>query len=252
MHDPSRDPVWQDEVTELLQPYTSRTVRLHVTLGKATVPDLLLKDAPMLEHLTLKSNLPVAPRITVVQPEPRLRSLTLSGIMLSVGMLSAFGSCWTHLTRLRVRLGNSLLGRDIKGPVVLTLLAPRPHLQDFAFFIADMPPDITVTYAARALTHSNLNSLDVTVLRGTGFLLAALTLPVLRHLVIRNSTMTSITWRQNEFRGFVTRSRCPLETLKFQGGRALSKEDPTEYVALIPILRHVEVQELEVGSEVGV
>ena len=239
---PRQSPMWRDEVTELLQPYTSRTVRLHVIFDKTTVPNLLLKDVPMLEHLTLKSNVPEDPDIVIVQPEPRLRSLTLTRIVFSAGVRSAFEHYWAHLTQLRFTLGRKhLLNFEIEGPVVLTLLALCPHLQDLAFSSVDISPDDAGTYAARALMHSNLNSLDVRVLRGTDFFLDALTLPALKYLKIRDSYISPSTWRQNEFRGFVARSQCPLETLKIHGGQASSKEDQAEYVALIPTLKHVDL-----------
>ena len=116
------------EVTQFLQPYTSRVVRLHVTFDSTTVPDLFLKDLPMLEHLSLAGNLRADPNIVIVQPEPRLRILFLDGVVFSAGVLSALKQRWTHLTQLRVKRTHHM-----DGPVVLSLLALYPHLQDLAF-----------------------------------------------------------------------------------------------------------------------
>ena len=233
---PPRNPVWRDEVTQLLRPYTSLTARLHLTFNDATVPDLLPKDMPMLEHLTLKGDLDGVPKIAIVQPEPRLRSLFLDGVVFRASVLSAFG-LWTVLTRLRVRLGNDdLPSRGIDGPVVLTLLALCPHLQDFAISVVRISAGDSARYAACALTHPHLHSLDVEVKQRVGCLLDALTLPALRHLRIAQSR---ITWEQNEFRAFVARSQCPLETLGIPA-QARSRENHAEYVALIPTLKHIE------------
>ena len=238
-----KNPVWRKEVMELLQPYTGRAVRLYVALDRATVPDLLLKDIPMLEHLTLKGDLHRDPMTVIIQSELRLRSLTLHRIIFSANVRSASQHCWTHLTQLQVALGSKhLLSPDIDGPVLLTLLALCPHLQDFTFSSVDIPSHDVATYAARAFTHPDLRSLSVTVLRGTGFLLDALTLPALRHLEIRDSYIGPTTWRHNEFKAFVGRSRCPLEMLTIHSWQASSEEDKAGYMALMPTLKHVDLR----------
>jgi hypothetical protein len=239
-------PVWRDDVTELLQPHTGLTVRLHVNFGKATVPDLLLKDVTMLECFTLKGDLYRNPMAVIIQPEPRLRSLNLQLIELTAAVRSAFQHCWTHITRLEVTLGTKRWRNpDIDGPAPLTLLALCPHLQDFTFSFVDIPSHDVATYAALALTHPNLRSLNVKVVRGTGPLLDALTLPALRCLKIRDMNIGEVgrtMWRQNEFRTFVARSRCPLETLKIHGGNGSPKENQAEYVTLIPTLKHIDLR----------
>ena len=236
---PLQNLVWRDEVTHLLQPYTSLTTRFHLTLSGATVPDLLLKDMPMLEHLTLRGDLDGVPKIAIVQPEPRLRSLSLDGVIFRAGVLSVFG-LWTALTRLRVKLGSDdSPGRGIDGPVVLTLLALCPHLQDFAFSVVRISPRDVARYATRALTHSHLHSLDVAVKQRVGCLLNALTLPALRHLRIVQPLILPNAWEQNEFKAFVARSQCPLKTLGIPD-QAWSRENHAEYKALIPTLKRIE------------
>ena len=188
----------------------------------------------MLEHLTFRSDLPRVedPKIVIVQPEPRLRSLILERIVISAGVQSAFQHCWTHLTQLWV---TGTCNDD--GPV-LTLFALCPHLKYSVFSEVDIPLRVV---AARALAHSTHLSLEVRVPRGTGFLLDALTLPSLTRLVITDSSRIGpSTWRRNELRGFLARSRCPLETLHIHSWRAPSqKDDQAAYAALIPTLKHL-------------
>lgn len=243
---PPGDPVWRYEVTELSRPYTSQSARLHVTFDEATMPELLLKDIPMLEHLTLEGDLRTAQKIVIVQPEPRLRSLTLCSVAFGADVLGSFDPGWTHLTQLRVMLGRAQRHLEDGRPIVLTLLALCPHLEEFVFspiFISR--DDIATTDAPGVLplTHTHLRSLDIVMLYGAGCLLDALTLPDLRHLKIRDLDIVPSAWRQNELRGFLTRSKCPLETLRIHGAQvSIKKEDRAEYAALIPTLKCLDVR----------
>ena len=236
---PPMNPVWRYEVTELLQPYMSRAARLRIAFDDATAPDLLLKDASMLEHLTLDGDLRTARKMALIQPVLRLRSLTLNTLTLALGDLSAFNPGWAHLTQLRVTLGR---GRSLReatdGPIVLALLALCPHLEEFSF----SPFFVSRYDAPRAFTHARLRSLDVVVLSGVGPLLEALTLPALRQLTIRDLDILPSTWRHNAFTAFLKRSCCPLETLKIHGTQvAISKADRQEYAALIPTLKQLDL-----------
>ena len=239
---PLQNLVWQRKVTEFLKPYTSRTVHLHVTFNVDAAPNLLLKDVPKLERLSLKGDGNRGPKIAIVQPEPQLRSLILEGVVISAGVLSEF-DLWTHLTQLRVTLSHCFKSRD--SMAVLTLLARCPHLQDLAFSIVAIPPPYVAISAPRAITHSHLRSLEFRVLHGIDYFLDALTLPALRHLTIRDSSyIVPRTWRKYEFRRFVVRSQCPLETLEIHSSTEESynlEVDKGEYVALIPTLKHVEL-----------
>lgn len=247
---PPRNPVWRYEVTELLQPYTSRAARLHITFDDVTAPNLLLQDVPMLQHLTLDGDLNTTQyqKMTLVQPEPRLSSLTLITGTLDTDVLGAFNPGWTHLTQLRVTLSRpSQSQRDaVGGPIVLTLLALCPHLQEFSFspvFISRQD-NASGGVGVNALTHARLRALDVDVLYGAGPFLDALTLPALRHLQIRDLDIVPSAWRRNAFKAFVARSGCPLETLKIHHDGtqvAITKSDRQEYAALIPTLRHLDL-----------
>ncbi|KAG8216749.1 hypothetical protein J3R82DRAFT_6964 [Butyriboletus roseoflavus] len=248
---PPQNLVWRYEVTELLQPYMSRSARLHVTFDEATAPDMLLKDIPMLEHLTLEGDLRTAQKqkMTIVQPEPRLRSLTLCAVALGTDVLSAFDPGWTHLTQLRVTLGRAPRRQDqgADGPIVLSLLALCPHLEEFVFspvFISrhDVDADAPHARGGAGLTHARLHTLDVVVLYGAGCLLDALTLPALKDLKIRDLDIVPSAWRQNALKAFLTRSGCPLETLRIHGAHvSIRKEDRAEYTALVPTLKHLDV-----------
>ena len=239
------NPAWRYEVTELLQPYTSRAARLHVTFDEGTVPGMLLQDARALEHLTLDGDLRAAHTVAVVQRQPALRSLTLNAVALGAEALSALQPGWTHLTQLRVTLRHapSQRGMDMDmdmadGPVALSLLALCPHLEEFSF----SPVVCSRHDAPRALTHTRLRTLDVVVLYGVGPFLDALTLPALRRLTIRDLDIVPSGWRSGAFKAFLTRSRCPLETLQIHGAQvAITKADRKEYTALIPTLKQVEL-----------
>ena len=156
--------------------------------------------------------------------------------MFSAGARFAFEHFWTHLTQLRVTLGSKhLLSPDI--------LALCPHLRDLTFSSMSIS---LYDVERHALTHSNLRWLNIRVLRGTRFLLDALTLPALRYLKIRIRDLSytgRTTWPQNEFKAFVARWRCPLKTLKIlkHCGNVSSKEE-AECVALIPTLKHVNLR----------
>ncbi|KAH0835908.1 hypothetical protein J3R83DRAFT_9804 [Lanmaoa asiatica] len=234
---PPRNPVWRYEVTELLQPYTSRSAQLHVTFDEATALDLLLKDIPMLEHLTLEGDLRAhAPKIAIVQPDPgRLHSLTLCSVALGADVLSAFDPGWTHLTQLRVTLGQAPSRETAQGyPIVLMLLALCPHLEEFVFSPCGRRRRPSPTPACARST--------VVVFYGVGCLLDALTLPCLKHLKIQDLDIVPSAWRHDEFRAFLTRSKCPLETLKIHGVQVpVKKQGRATYAALIPTLKHLDL-----------
>ena len=248
---PPQNPVWRYEVTELLQPYMSRCARLHVTFDDATALDLLLKDIPMLEHLTLEGDLRRAQKqkLRIVQPEPRLRSLTLDTVALGLDQVFLFDPGWTHLTHLRVTLGRASREREhgMDGLVVFILLALCPHLEEFVFspvFISRhmaMTTDMH-TSTPYTLTHARLRTFDVVVLYGAGCFLDKLTLPALRRLKIRDLDIVPNAWQQNALRSFLTRSGCPLEMLRIHGAQvSIRKEDRAEYAALVPTLKHLDV-----------
>ncbi|KAG9313551.1 hypothetical protein JVU11DRAFT_5878 [Chiua virens] len=211
-----RNPVWRYEVTELLQPYTSRSVRLHIMFDEATAPDLLLKDVPILEHLTLDGDLRIAQKISIVQPQPQLRSLTVNAVTLTSEVLSAFNPNWSNLTRLRVKL-NQTPEHEADRPIVLTLLALCPHLESFSFspvYISrhDVPQ-------RRPLMHAKLRSLEVVVVYGVGSFLDSVTLPDLRHLVIRDLDIIPSAWRQNEFKTFLS----SLRSVRSRGSKFMGR-----------------------------
>ncbi|KIJ15882.1 hypothetical protein PAXINDRAFT_11459 [Paxillus involutus ATCC 200175] len=233
------------EVTESLQPYTSQVARLLLAFDEVTAPELLLKDVPMLEHLTLRGWLGHwhPRRISITQPQPRLRSLTIISKPFSPGVLSFFDPGWANLTRVEV----SLLSRPAESNlgVFWTLLQLCPNLEDFIFSSVQEHNDAPT---CPLLQHPKLSSLDVVVVSNVGCLVKSLILPNLRHLKISSVNPIPATWRQEEFKAFLSLSRCPLETLKIVDRMQVSvEEDWAEYTALIPTLKHLDLGSAMVG-----
>ncbi|KIJ59388.1 hypothetical protein HYDPIDRAFT_118612 [Hydnomerulius pinastri MD-312] len=232
-----RNPVWRYEVTELLQPYTSRCSRLLVTFDEATAPELLLKDIPVLEHLTLEGDMKYAQKIFITQPQPHLRSLTLHSFPFSPDLLSLFNPAWANLTQVKVVLGR---GGDVDGHVFLSLLQLCPNLEGLVFNPICIGRSEVSVHPPGTLLHANLRSLDVIVLYGLNSLLNILTLPKLRDLSISDLVLVPGPWPHKEFKSFLSRSHCPLASLKIYGAQvSMKKEHRAEYVTLIPTLKHV-------------
>ena len=228
------------QLMSLLLPYTNRTTRLHIISESPITLQVLLGDVPMLEHLTVEGTRIWGSKIAIAQPEPRLCSLSINRVTLdSYTVLSAFDLAWAHLKQLHVQLGSNPepeQARDTDNRIVLTLLEHCPHLEDFAF--SPVFIDIPQTDITPAITHAHLRSLNVGVLRGVDYFLDALTLPALRHLQICDLQNAPSTRRRNKFRTFVVRSQCALETLKIHPS---TKEDRAEYAALLPTLKHLDM-----------
>jgi hypothetical protein len=235
------------ELAELLQPYTSQLARLSFRFNEATVLELLLKDVPMLEHLTLRGEIRSWNRrkISMTQPEPRLRSINLWSNYLTPDDLSLFDPGWANLSRVKVVLRFSPTESNVHA--FWTLLQHCPNLDEFVFStVLATHADMTICPLG-TLRHAKLRSLHVAVMQA-GLFVNPLTLPNLRHLRI-SCARIPITWRQEEFKAFLSRSQCQLETLKIVDKKRVStQEDWAEYTALIPTLEHLNLGGAMVGS----
>ncbi|KAG2136862.1 hypothetical protein BD769DRAFT_1664414 [Suillus cothurnatus] len=130
-----------------------------------------------------------------------LCSFDISGLLLDFDDLSSFNPVWTHLTTLNI---------DVWGArAALHLLQLAPNLSTLTIHV-----EFEGFSALRPFTHTNLQILDI---RCEGFivpdgqfcnLLDALSLPSLRVLAYEG-----VEWPHEEFKAFLARSECPLESL---------------------------------------
>jgi hypothetical protein len=94
--------------------------------------------------------------------------------------------------------------------------------------------------ASEPLAHANLKSLRISgdlPLDSIGNLglFDAIALPNLRAVEVRNIGQ----WPHEEFKAFLARSQCPLESLIFGGGVMATDQQLAEYISLFPSLELV-------------
>jgi hypothetical protein len=155
-----------------------------------------------------------------------LCSFNLSGLVLDFDDLSSFNPVWAHLTTLKI---------DVWGArFALHLLQLAPNLSSLTIRV-----EFEGFPVLRPFTHTNLQTLDI---RCEGFivpdgqfydLLDALSLPSLRVLAYEG-----VEWPHEEFKAFLARSECPLESLITSEGD-VTDEQRAEYATLVPSLQFV-------------
>ncbi|KAG1822327.1 hypothetical protein DFJ58DRAFT_831354 [Suillus subalutaceus] len=136
--------------------------------------------------------------------------------------VSSCNPVWAHLTSLSIRV------REAKAALHLLQLAPNLSLLMIRITFDDVQ-------ALGPFTHTNLQTLgiycDYPDESGSQFcdLLDALSLPTLRVLYVYGVPE----WPHEEFKAFLARSECPLESLIVHSGEE-TDEQQAEYLALIP------------------
>ncbi|KAG1839483.1 hypothetical protein C8R48DRAFT_766046 [Suillus tomentosus] len=162
----------------------------------------------------------------VMESAVNLRSLYLTSLLYSRKNLNSFtDSAWARLTHVEINVN----GLDV-FPRILHLC---PNLSSVVM-IGILDPIQT----PEPVTHVNLRSLRMS---GDVFLSSAgalglfdvLTLPNLRVVEARNIGP----WPHEEFKAFLMRSECPLESLIFGNAVHSTDRQREEYVSLIPTLK---------------
>ncbi|KAG1747858.1 uncharacterized protein EDB91DRAFT_47563 [Suillus paluster] len=210
------------KLRSLLQPYMNQVTSLSIRFSQdADHAELVLKDFPVLQDLTIlvRVNLDIS---FIAQPISQLpstvRTLNLIGPFFDIERLSSFNPVWAHLTNIEI---------IIRYPnAFLYLLQQCPNLSSLKVCtLFDKIP------TQEPLIHKQLQSLDINLSSSSpGNLLDALSFPKLRVLKVGHKGA----WPHEEFKAFLTRSKCPLESLVLK--MMVTEQQRAEYVDLIPSL----------------
>ncbi|KAG1886063.1 hypothetical protein F4604DRAFT_1724416 [Suillus subluteus] len=216
----------------LLQPYLNQISSFFAYFPLyCTDTPFMLTELVALQELVIH-NLDYNPALVlwISQLPLTLRSLKMTGAGLNFEQLSSLNPTWPHLTNVHARI--------LKESQVLLLLRLCPNLSSLT---TRMRPG---RQALVPYTHTKLQSFRITAPRTPDRcllrLMNALLLPELRVLEAINVTP----WPHKEFKAFLARSRCPLETLIFGAGVTIKNDQRAEYIALIPSLEVVVDPEL--------
>ncbi|KAG1874354.1 hypothetical protein F4604DRAFT_1955372 [Suillus subluteus] len=218
------------ELRSLLQPYVDQISSLSLGFFSGAGA-LAVADFRGLEELVIYTDgsdpiLSVAH--SIAQLPPSMRSLKLMDLWFNLKLLSGLNPlAWAGLTNLDIVVD----GLD-SFPRLLRLCPNLSSLTMIGIF--------TAIKTSELLAHANLRSLRISGhlhLESIGNLglFDAITLPNLRALEVRNIGQ----WPHEEFKAFLTRSQCPLETLIFGGGVMTTDQRLAEYVTLFPSLELV-------------
>ncbi|KAG2350109.1 hypothetical protein BDR05DRAFT_1055628 [Suillus weaverae] len=218
------------ELRSLLQPYVDQISSLSLGFF-AGAGALVMSDFHALEELVIYtdgSDPVLAVARSIAQLPLNLRSLKFMDLWLNDTMLSGFNPlAWAGLTNLEIVVD----GLD-SFPRLLRLCPNLSSLTMIGIF--------TTIETSETLVHSNLQSMRISgdlhldSIRNLG-LFDAITFPNLHAIEVRNIGQ----WPHEEFKAFLTRSQCPLESLIFGGGVMTTDEQLAEYVTLFPSLKLV-------------
>ncbi|KAG2141841.1 hypothetical protein DEU56DRAFT_267699 [Suillus clintonianus] len=230
------------KLRNLLQPYFNHvsSLSVNVSFGPNT-PTLMFTDFLTLEELSLSVHharedpIPAIAR-SISQLPCTLHSLSLIGMTFRHSHFASFNLIWAHLTNVAID--------TMRYPAdVLHLLQIAPNLSSLTTCA-----HFDTFQALEPCTHIKLQFLHFTIglthSQGSS-LLYALSLPNLRTLNVRRVPQ----WPHEEFKAFLARSMCPLESLivseRFRGRKSLkdqlaeTDEQRLEYVTLVPSLKYV-------------
>ncbi|KAG1747811.1 uncharacterized protein EDB91DRAFT_1345031 [Suillus paluster] len=220
------------KLRSLLQPHIDKisSLSIYFVYG-ADKPELMLTDLQALEKLTIgMHDYHIMPAIThsISQLPITMRSLKVTGPLFDLQRLSSFNTIWAHLTNVEIA---------IREPhAVLHLLQLSPNLSSLTIRAA-----FNQTQTLEPFTHAEIQSLRVAydsgLTRPLSHLFDALSLPNLRVLEAR--CRARWTYKHEELKAFLVRSKCPLKNLIFGGRVMMTDEERAEYVSLIPSLEVV-------------
>ncbi|KAG1726097.1 hypothetical protein EDB19DRAFT_235389 [Suillus lakei] len=214
----------------LLQPYINQILCLDLHFStNIPQPELMISDFLALEELNVSfdwSHPKPALAQFISQPPCTLRSLEVSEVFFDVEYASAFNPTWAHLTYVDIDIG--------EPNAFLQLLRLCPDLSSLTICTSFVAME-----ALEPCTHTKLQSLHIHSADTYDDdsieyfnLFDTLSLPNLRTLEAHYVQP----WPHDEFKTFLTRSECPLESLTLQFEIPITDEQRAEYVALIPSL----------------
>jgi hypothetical protein len=234
--------VCHDELSELrhvLEPYIKQISSLTLDFFRCGKP-FMVADFDALKELTVIKrgiDLERSINLSLKALPDNLRKLDLTHamgmnaeIIRSCTVYSLTENAWTLLTNLKIKIHWLV--------EFLHLLPQCPNLSSLSMF--DVKEPIKYAYPDRT-THAKLQHLHIHASLigdndvGVG-LFNALTLPNLGLLDFRQKGP----WPHGEFKAFVTRSKCPLESLILGMSMTLTDQEQEECTALIPSLKITE------------
>ncbi|KAG1810844.1 uncharacterized protein BJ212DRAFT_570819 [Suillus subaureus] len=217
------------ELRSLLQPYINQVSSLSLNFSYDVLqPEVMISDFLALEELTISLHLNSQTRIlqSISQPPCTLRSLTVTGLFFDMEYASTLNPAWARLTNIQIDLDEASA-----FPQMLRLCPSLSSLTITTCFIA--------MEALEPFTHAQLQSLRI--ISDDCYdddtehfnLFDTLSLPNLRAL----QACDICPWPHEEFKAFLMRSKCPLESLTLSFQVLMTDEQRAEYVALIPSLK---------------
>lgn len=227
------------ELRRLLQPYINQISSFSICCRVISDKfDPLFEGLTALQELTV--NRPLTEQCFLLLP-PTLRSFKITTLHSELKFFPSCEPVWASLTNIEIPIHHPY--------TILRLLQLCPNLCSLAIHLgfdrtAIFQPlvhvriqslhivDDIIQYSYRDIDGSTPNPL-------TG-LLNALSLPSLRTL-----EMHGVPWPHQEFKSFVTRSNCPLETVVLGAEAVMRHKQRAECIALIPSLEVVVSQSEE-------
>ncbi|KAG1774366.1 hypothetical protein EV702DRAFT_1200380 [Suillus placidus] len=217
------------ELRSLLQPYVDQITSLTLEFFSGAGALVVMSDFRALEELAIDthsglyrhSGSELAVTQSIAQLPPNLRSLQLMDMWFDREILSGFNPlAWAGLTELDIVVD----GLD-SFPRLLRLCPNLSSLTMVGIF--------TEIETSETLVHDKLQSLRISGdLPLDSGLFNAIMLPNLRALEVRNLGQ----WPHEDFKDFLTRSKCSLETLIFGGGVMVTFQQSVEYATLFPFI----------------
>jgi hypothetical protein len=221
------------ELRRLIQPHINQISSLSVGFF-FNCSCLVLADFRGLEELVIRMN-GSDPESAVVRSIAQLplntRSLKLMDLWPDVEMLSDFNyPAWPSLTSLEISIDEL----DCI-PCLLRLCPNLSSLTVVSIFVENRR-------AETCFVHAKLQSLRISGYKhldwiGNVGLFDSITLPDLRAVEVHSSGL----WPHEEFKTFLTRSQCSLESLILGGGVLTTAQQRAEYLTLFPSLKLVVV-----------
>ncbi|KAG2037884.1 hypothetical protein BDR03DRAFT_955777 [Suillus americanus] len=221
----------------LLQPYVNQISALYVDLCHYDTPELTMFTGFLaLEEMFVYVNddiaggdaVPASISRSFSQLPPSLNNFTVSGLLFGSDDFPSCNPIWAHLTTLEIEIW--------QPDGVLHLLRLAPNLSSLTIIVIfDVFRALTESF-----THTKLQTLQIICESFLGTEpqfsepLNALSLPTLRVLAVSDV----LEWPHEEFKAFLVRSECPLESLTVSDD-VLTDEERVEYAALLPSLYFV-------------
>ncbi|KAG1816485.1 uncharacterized protein BJ212DRAFT_1577120 [Suillus subaureus] len=216
------------KILHFLHPHVNQIVSLciHVPFEEDQAEYILNILSPTLQELTIFAMETTDIFVQSISRLSVLRSLHILGLSFNIELLSRFNSVWARLTNVTINTDES--------DTVLHLLRLAPNISSvhMIVFITDETMDLEL------FAHTTLQSLRITCetdyrsTRRLSKLFDALSFPSLRIFKVSGEPP----WPHEKFKAFLTRSKCPLETLILGTDVKTTHEQRAEYVALIPSL----------------